>query len=297
MQRKKKATLAALPIVLLSGAAAFQACTQSKAGTSDFQDGGQQPGSAASPSPLASATPLTSNRQVYFSQLSPQNGSGVSGTAQIVVEGNQIGVFLQASGLAPNRMHAQHIHSGSQCATPALDANGDGYVDSVEGSLAAGVPVVPLDLSNPLTGGAARSSKNFPVASESGNVSYIASGNLPGITAALSAPVALASPLQSPSPLASASPIASASPLVTPTPLISPSNSPTPLVSVTPTPLATPTQAAGTAGAGALVGKVIEIHGISPDVTLPSTVRTDMPNLTPNEDLPVACGVIFVAQE
>lgn len=39
-------------------------------------------------------------------------------------------------------------------------------------------------------------------------------------------------------------------------------------------------------------GKVIEIHGVPSDTQLPSTVTTSDPSKNPNEELPIACGVL-----
>jgi hypothetical protein len=39
-------------------------------------------------------------------------------------------------------------------------------------------------------------------------------------------------------------------------------------------------------------GKIVEIHGVPSDTQLPSTVTTSDPSKSPNEELPIACGVL-----
>lgn len=81
----------------------------------------------------------------YQTSLDPLNGSSGSGMAMITVQGDQATVELSWSGLPKTFMdadypHVQHIHIGSQgtCPTPDLDKNGDGIVDTVEGTPAYG---------------------------------------------------------------------------------------------------------------------------------------------------------------
>src|SRR3954468_9975942 len=78
---------------------------------------------------LASAAPIT-----YTSTLSSLNGSGVTGTASLTLNGNFLSVNIQASGLEPNARHLMHIHgrtssNGSPlpdvAVTSALDTDND----------------------------------------------------------------------------------------------------------------------------------------------------------------------------
>jgi Cu/Zn superoxide dismutase len=72
--------------------------------------------------------------------LSPLNNSGVTGTATLSLNGNMLTVTIEASGLEPNKEHAQHIHGFMEnnrkatCPTIAADTNGDGLVDLGEGA-------------------------------------------------------------------------------------------------------------------------------------------------------------------
>ena len=70
--------------------------------------------------------------------LAPLNDSGVSGQAEIKVDGDMLTVKIQATGLEPGQVHPQHIHgfdnpNNSTCPGPERDVNGDGLVDVGEG--------------------------------------------------------------------------------------------------------------------------------------------------------------------
>lgn len=232
-------------------------------------DGGSAAGAAgagASPTPTTSpgATPTPgatsasgaqgTTREVYTVQLSPSNGSGVSGTATFAVDGNTVGAFVQAFGLAPGISHEMHLHAGVRCPTPGDDQNGDGFIDAPEAEALTSPPLVPLTLNpNPAQSGrtaASGVSRGYPVAATDGTLTYIQSANtniLPGGSGA-SGQEAGATP--------------------------------------------TPTSTTPSGTSGALDGLVLELHGINPNFTLPSTVRSDdgKPATT---TLPVACGVLI----
>jgi Cu/Zn superoxide dismutase len=76
------------------------------------------------------------NGQTYTADLNPLNTSGSSGTATVVVNGNQVTVTIESTGLSPNLPHAQHIHIGGQniCPTDAADDDGDGLIRSMDRS-------------------------------------------------------------------------------------------------------------------------------------------------------------------
>jgi len=75
----------------------------------------------------------------FYVDLGTLNNSGVTGTAHLHLEGDQLTVTINASGLEPGKVHPQHIHGAptnkgnATCPTPAADANGDGFVDVGEG--------------------------------------------------------------------------------------------------------------------------------------------------------------------
>lgn len=70
--------------------------------------------------------------------LAPLNDSGVSGQAELKVDGDMLTVKIQATGLEAGQVHPQHIHGfdnpkNSTCPGPERDVNGDGRVDVGEG--------------------------------------------------------------------------------------------------------------------------------------------------------------------
>jgi len=78
--------------------------------------------------------------------VEPNTTTG-SGTAMVMVEGNQIEFTLAASGLAEGP-HAAHIHFGEEarheCPTASEDADADGRLSTTEGQPAYGPIVVSL---------------------------------------------------------------------------------------------------------------------------------------------------------
>lgn len=89
----------------------------------------------------------------YTANLTTLNDSGVTGTADLTLNGDMLTVHIMASGLMPNLAHAQHIHgtfdsSGNPTdatkPTLAQDANGDGYIELGEGQTTYGPILVPL---------------------------------------------------------------------------------------------------------------------------------------------------------
>jgi len=108
--------------------------------------------------------------------LTELNGSGASGTATATILNQRIKhIEVNASGLTPNAPHAQHIHYGQQamneCPTLALDSNGDGRLNTVEGVPAYGPVVVSLNTTGDTTPSSFLDVTRFPV-SESGSYNY-----------------------------------------------------------------------------------------------------------------------------
>lgn len=104
------------------------------------------------------------------------NGSGASGTATAVVRNQKIQqIEVHADGLTPNAPHAQHIHYGEQalneCPTLALDANGDGRLNTLEGVPAYGPVVVSLTTTGDTTPASLLAVTRFPV-SQNGSYDY-----------------------------------------------------------------------------------------------------------------------------
>lgn len=72
--------------------------------------------------------PVEEVRQVYEAQLQEVDGSGVTGSATIEVDGDEIRVTVMATGLNPDTEVPQHIHMNADCASPGgillnLDSN------------------------------------------------------------------------------------------------------------------------------------------------------------------------------
>ena len=100
--------------------------------------------------------------------LTELNGSGASGSATVVVRNQKIRhIEVDAQGLTPNAPHAQHIHYGEQalneCPTLALDANGDGRLNTIEGVPAYGPVVVSLNTTGDTTPASFLDVSRFPV--------------------------------------------------------------------------------------------------------------------------------------
>ena len=114
---------------------------------------------------------------VLTAHLMELNDSGASGKVIAVVRGETIrAIGIRARGLTPNAPHAQHIHYGQQamneCPTLALDSNGDGRLNTVEGVPAYGPVVVSLNTSGDTTPASFLDVSRFPV-SKNGTYSYL----------------------------------------------------------------------------------------------------------------------------
>ncbi|MGE3961415.1 MAG: CHRD domain-containing protein [Dehalococcoidia bacterium] len=133
----------------------------------------------------------TGEAMTYSATLSPlnfsvQNVGSASGTATFTVDGDMLTVSVEATGLAPNMPHAQHIHAGDVCPGPDADANGDGFVDVIEGVPSYGEILVPLDDDLADT-----TSNDFPTADADGNLSYEATASIQAIEDALGEELAI----------------------------------------------------------------------------------------------------------
>lgn len=101
---------------------------------------------------------------VNFGEL---NESGVSGTAELILDGVNLTVKVSASGLEPGA-HAQHIHGfmenekNSKCPPPSADTNDDGLITLDEGAPFYGGVLLPLT----------DAEGNFPEADENGDLEY-----------------------------------------------------------------------------------------------------------------------------
>ena len=135
---------------------------------------GAAPASAVSPH--SHATKGAEKTVTLNAQLSQLNNSGASGTATATVRNQKIQhIEVHAQGLTPNAPHAQHIHYGEQalneCPTLALDTNGDGRINTVEGLPAYGPVVVSLTTTGDTTPASLLAVARYPV-SDGGSYHY-----------------------------------------------------------------------------------------------------------------------------
>lgn len=118
-------------------------------------------------------------QKIYRAQISSLNENAnqnrnVSGTVTLEVEGDQLEVVVEASGLEPNMMHLQHLHGSQEgedtgCPDVEADKNNDGFVDITEAYDVAGVTMIPFH-DNPTN--MEVDTQTYPIADEDGNISY-----------------------------------------------------------------------------------------------------------------------------
>lgn len=89
--------------------------------------------------------------RMFTVDINPLNESGVSGTATLILEGNELTVRIQASGLEAGELHPQHIHGfvednrKATCPTmEAADTDDDGIISLAEGLPFYGPILQPL---------------------------------------------------------------------------------------------------------------------------------------------------------
>lgn len=86
----------------------------------------------------------------YTADLDMLNGSGVSGTAELTLIGDQLTVKIYATGLEQGMPHPQHIHGfkennkNAKCPPSSADDDGDGFVELGEGLPFYGPVLLPL---------------------------------------------------------------------------------------------------------------------------------------------------------
>lgn len=129
---------------------------------------------------------MTMTAELSALNTSVANVGTATGTATFTIDGDHLTVEVEASGLAPNMAHAQHIHAGDVCPGPDADTNNDGFVDVIEGVPFYGAILLPLD--DNLADTAANT---FPMADAQGNISYSATASISEIETALGEDLAL----------------------------------------------------------------------------------------------------------
>ncbi len=89
----------------------------------------------------------------YRADLTPLNstvnGRDASGEAVLTIDGDEVTIRVNMSGLSPGDMHLQHYHGfvdGSDATLAGLeqDENGDGIVDLIETRAVSGITLVPF---------------------------------------------------------------------------------------------------------------------------------------------------------
>jgi hypothetical protein len=84
----------------------------------------------------------------YAATLSALNASGVSGTVEMTLSGDEMDVTILLIGLVPNQQHMQHIHGAHEthatCPT-ATSANQDGIITLATGTPAYGPVALPFE--------------------------------------------------------------------------------------------------------------------------------------------------------
>lgn len=103
----------------------------------------------------------------YTASLIPLNNSGVYAQVEVsLMNGRELMVSINASGLEPGKPHPQHIHgfnkpvTNSTCPTLEADTDGDGLISVTEGVPSFGPIILPL--------------MPFNLVDDNGNLSYTA---------------------------------------------------------------------------------------------------------------------------
>jgi hypothetical protein len=128
----------------------------------DDDDDESTGGSTSSTEQETSSTSAAGGEDEFEVQLAPLNDSGVTGTAEVSLEGDQVTVKIEAKGMVPGQPHAQHIHGldsgNATCPGDDLDTDGDGIISVQEGAPAYGDILVDL--------------QPYPAADADGSITY-----------------------------------------------------------------------------------------------------------------------------
>jgi hypothetical protein len=123
--------------------------------------------------------------KVFRADLKSLNDSGASGVADLRLRGNVLDVHIRASGLVPNRVHAQHIHGvGNSDCPPPRAAGADGVLSTADGLPFYGPIVMSLTTSGDTSPAAGLTIELMPVADASGCIDYRRTIQLPDAVAA-----------------------------------------------------------------------------------------------------------------
>lgn len=115
--------------------------------------------------------------ETAFTLITPGNNSGVLGLARATLDGTSLTVDVAASGLTPGEAHPFHLHgflndAPERLAVAADDADGDGFIETVEGETSAyGSVIAGLTASGDAVFGL-EASPDFPVAAADGTLRF-----------------------------------------------------------------------------------------------------------------------------
>lgn len=132
----KKFTQVLTPVVLTATLFQLAACGGG---------GGSSRSSGQSESPRQLESEAEGTYVATITTLNNGVGGPISGNVSISKEGARLIAYARLNGGAPHTVHQQRVHVGTSCPSSANDANGDGYVDAVEGFNHVGKILFPLD--------------------------------------------------------------------------------------------------------------------------------------------------------
>lgn len=125
--------------------------------------------SASDAAPSADRGPET------HAELTPLNNSGVTGQADVTVDGRRLEVHLDARHLLKGMPHAEHIHFGEQarneCPTVRDDDNADHRLNTAEGLPGYGPVKVSLTTKGDTSAKSTLAVKRYPLAKQ-GQIHY-----------------------------------------------------------------------------------------------------------------------------
>ncbi|MEP6661951.1 MAG: hypothetical protein ABJD24_18730 [Acidimicrobiales bacterium] len=130
----------------------------------------------------ATASPQHSGPEsiVFRARLKSLNSSGAHGVARLRLTGDVLRIRIDATGLLPDSVHAQHIHGigNSECPPPSA-AGADGILSTADGLPFYGPIVTSLTTHGDTSAAAGLTIELMPVADANGNIHYRRTITLP----------------------------------------------------------------------------------------------------------------------
>lgn len=127
--------------------------------------------------------------QTFRVELDELNDSGASGVARLRLEGDQLHIRIRARGLAPNLVHAQHIHGvgNSECPPPdsmpsqhtGPDGTTQNFLSTTDGAPFYGPIVSSLTTEGETSPAQGLTVELMPVADAKGRIRYDRTITLP----------------------------------------------------------------------------------------------------------------------